>query len=171
MKCVVVGIETKEVGVATVGHGWLLYRLVLIPAFSFFLSFTTTNCQCDSLFSPTPRQSTSAMPFTTLIALMLLWFGVSVPLTFLGACFVVGRVLLLLLLRVTHVSFFFFVATHHPPTHHHRHRFLLWFFQSHVRTAVQGPSNPPSNPGTSLVHAPRHFHGDRRPVAVRGHLH
>jgi transmembrane 9 superfamily protein 2/4 len=33
------------------------------------------------------RQSTSAMPFTTLIALMLLWFGVSVPLTFLGSYF------------------------------------------------------------------------------------
>jgi len=33
------------------------------------------------------RQSTSALPFTTLIALMLLWFGVSVPLTFIGSYF------------------------------------------------------------------------------------
>jgi transmembrane 9 superfamily protein 2/4 len=33
------------------------------------------------------RQSTSAMPFTTLIALVLLWFGISVPLTFIGSYF------------------------------------------------------------------------------------
>ena len=38
------------------------------------------------------RQSTSALPFTTLIALMLLWFGVSVPLTFVGSYFGFSKV-------------------------------------------------------------------------------
>eukprot|EP00946_MAST-07B_sp_MAST-7B-sp1_P004715 g4715.t1 len=33
------------------------------------------------------RQSVGAIPFTTLIALVLLWFGVSVPLTFIGSYF------------------------------------------------------------------------------------
>jgi len=33
------------------------------------------------------KGSSAAVPFTTLIALLALWFGVSVPLTFVGAYF------------------------------------------------------------------------------------
>lgn len=33
------------------------------------------------------KGSSAAVPFTTLIALLALWFGVSVPLTFIGAYF------------------------------------------------------------------------------------
>lgn len=33
------------------------------------------------------EQSSGAVPFSTLIALLALWFGVSVPLTFVGAYF------------------------------------------------------------------------------------
>ena len=33
------------------------------------------------------KQSSGAIPFTTLIALLALWFGISVPLTFIGAYF------------------------------------------------------------------------------------
>jgi transmembrane 9 superfamily protein 2/4 len=33
------------------------------------------------------KGSSAAVPFTTLVALLALWFGVSVPLTFVGAYF------------------------------------------------------------------------------------
>ena len=33
------------------------------------------------------KQSSAAIPFTTLLALLALWFGISVPLTFVGAYF------------------------------------------------------------------------------------
>ena len=33
------------------------------------------------------KGSSAAIPFTTLIALLALWFGISVPLTFVGAYF------------------------------------------------------------------------------------
>lgn len=33
------------------------------------------------------KGSSAAVPFTTLVALLALWFGVSVPLTFIGAYF------------------------------------------------------------------------------------
>ena len=33
------------------------------------------------------QQSSAAIPFTTLLALLALWFGISVPLTFVGAYF------------------------------------------------------------------------------------
>lgn len=33
------------------------------------------------------KGSSAAIPFTTLLALLALWFGISVPLTFVGAYF------------------------------------------------------------------------------------
>lgn len=44
--------------------------------------------------------SSAAIPFGTLVAILALWFGISVPLTFVGAYFGFKKA----------VSFFFFVA-------------------------------------------------------------
>ena len=48
----------------------MLYNFYYIAPASLFFNFET-----------------GALPFTTLVALMLLWFGVSVPLTFIGSYF------------------------------------------------------------------------------------
>ena len=65
------------------GKDWkqnAMLSALLLPGAVFSLGFTLNLI----LWS---KQSVGAIPFTTLIALVLLWFGVSMPLTFIGSFF------------------------------------------------------------------------------------
>ena len=62
----------------------LMYKLVFECAFIHSLVFGIFFLLNLVLWA---KQSSGAIPFTTLIALLALWFGISVPLTFIGAYF------------------------------------------------------------------------------------
>ena len=81
------------------GTEWKLNMLMtstLVPGFVFLVFFVLN-------FFIWGEQSSGAVPFGTMFALLVLWFGISVPLVFLGAYFGYRRPLLDLPVRVNQI--------------------------------------------------------------------